>query len=286
MSLLGTNTVRNGMIEIKNLAKKFAVENPKKLSEQEKKDPRLKGRFFHSVQDVSFTCTEGQVLGLLGPNGAGKTTTLRMLSTALQPNNGSVEINGVDVLKTPLLARKKIGFLSGSTGLYGRLTGRENIEYFAELHGMDKALTAQRIEELADVLDMQNFLDRRCENFSTGMKQKTAIARAVIHQPEVVILDEPTTGLDIMATQTVLDFIKRLKAQQVPVIFSTHHLDEVEELCDVVTVIDQGVTKFNGDIAAFKNLANNSLHQSFLNSIKPASDQVQATEQVLAQQGV
>ena len=259
------------MIEIKHLAKKFAVENPKKLSEQEKKDPRLKGRFFHSVQDVSFSCGQGQVLGLLGPNGAGKTTTLRMLSTALQPNEGSVEINGVDVLATPLVARKKIGFLSGSTGLYGRLTGRENIEYFANLHGMDKATTQQRIAELSEVLDMENFLDRRCENFSTGMKQKTAIARAVIHSPEVVILDEPTTGLDIMATQTVLEFIKRLKAQKVPVIFSTHHLDEVAELCDSVTVIDQGVTKFNGDIEAFRNLADGSLHQAFLNSIKSES---------------
>lgn len=256
------------MIEIKNLAKKFAVENPKKLSEQEKKDPRLKGRFFHSVQDVSFTCQPGQVLGLLGPNGAGKTTTLRMLSTALQPNAGSVEINGIDVLKTPLIARQKIGFLSGSTGLYGRLSGRENIEYFGQLHGLDKPTIAKRIAELAELLDMNSFLDRRCENFSTGMKQKTAIARAVVHQPEVVILDEPTTGLDIMATQTVLDFIKRLKQQGVPVIFSTHHLDEVSELCDWVTVIDQGVTKFNGDLASFAALSDGSLHQSFLTSIR------------------
>ena len=123
------------MIEIKQLAKKFAVENPKKLSEQEKKDPRLKGRFFHSVQDVSFTCQKGEVLGLLGPNGAGKTTTLRMLSTALKPDSGSVEISGDNVLTHPVIARKKIGFLSGSTGLYGRLTGRENIHYFGQLHG-------------------------------------------------------------------------------------------------------------------------------------------------------
>ena len=115
------------MIEISQLAKKFTIENPKKLSEQEKKDPRLKGKFFHSVQDVSLNCASGEVLGLLGPNGAGKTTTLRMLSTALKPDTGSITINGVDVLKKPVLARQKIGFLSGSTGLYGRLTGRENI---------------------------------------------------------------------------------------------------------------------------------------------------------------
>ena len=256
------------MIEIKHLAKKFAVENPKKLSEQEKKDSRLKGRFFHSVQDVSFRCEKGQVLGLLGPNGAGKTTTLRMLSTALKPDAGSVEINGIDVLKNPIMARKKIGFLSGSTGLYGRLTGRENIHYFGQLHGMNENAIKEKINELADLLDMHSFLDRRSENFSTGMKQKTSIARAVVHQPEVVILDEPTTGLDIMATQTVLDFIRGLKEQGTPVIFSTHHLDEVAELCDLVTVIDQGDTKFDGDLKAFGDLAEGSLHQAFLTSIQ------------------
>ena len=126
------------MIEISNLAKKFAVENPKKLSDQEKKDPRLKGRFFHSVQDVSFYCESGEVLGLLGPNGAGKTTTLRMLSTALTPDSGEIIINGTNVVTKPVIARQMIGFLSGSTGLYGRLTGRENIAYFGQLHGMSE----------------------------------------------------------------------------------------------------------------------------------------------------
>ncbi len=256
------------MIEIKKLAKKFAVENPKNLSEQEKQDPRLKGRFFHSVQDVSFVCKKGEVLGLLGPNGAGKTTTLRMLSTALKPDSGSVIIDGENVLAQPVIARKKIGFLSGSTGLYGRLTGRENIDYFGQLHGMNEKSIANRIQELADLLDMHSFLDRRSENFSTGMKQKTAIARAVVHSPELVILDEPTTGLDIMATQTVLEFIRGLKEQGTPVIFSTHHLDEVQELCDQVTVIDQGRTMFDGDIASFKALAEGSLHQSFMAAIQ------------------
>ena len=255
------------MIKINQLAKKFAVENPKKLSEQEKKDPRLKGRFFHSVQEVTFSCEKGQVLGLLGPNGAGKTTTLRMLSTALQPDAGSVEINGVDVIKKPVLARQKIGFLSGATGLYGRLSGRENIEYFGKLHGMSAELIESRIQDLSALLDMESFLDRRSENYSSGMKQKTAIARAVIHQPELVILDEPTTGLDIMATQTVLEFIHRLKEDGVPVIFSTHHLDEVAELCDRVTVIDKGQNKFSGSLDEFVALSEGSLHQSFLASI-------------------
>ncbi|ABG41459.1 ABC transporter related protein [Paraglaciecola sp. T6c] len=255
------------MIEIVGLAKKFSVENPKKLSEQERKDPRLKGRFFHSVIDVSFTCQQGEVLGLLGPNGAGKTTTLRMLSTALKPDSGSITINGTDVLQDPVMARKKIGFLSGSTGLYGRLSGRENIEYFAKLHGMTPVQIKHKMEALAELLDMHTFLDRRSENFSTGMKQKVAIARAVVHDPEVVILDEPTTGLDIMATQTVLRFIRGLKEQGTPVIFSTHHLDEVSELCDRVAVIDQGLSKFDGELKAFTQLADGSLHQAFLTSI-------------------
>lgn len=255
------------MIIIDRLAKKFAVENPKKLSEQEQKDVRLKGRFFHSVIDVSLHCEKGQVLGLLGPNGAGKTTTLRMLSTALKPDSGTITINGEDVLTDPLVARKKIGFLSGTTGLYARLTGRENITYFGQLHGLNDELIASRLDVLADKLDMQNFLDRKSDNYSSGMKQKTAIARAMIHEPELVVLDEPTTGLDIIATQTVLNFIKDLKSQGIPVIFSTHHLDEVNELCDRVCVIDKGVTRFDDSIEAFVGLADNSLNQSFLNTL-------------------
>lgn len=255
------------MIEIAELAKKFPVENPKKLSEQEKKDPRLKGRFFHSVQNVSLRCETGQVLGLLGPNGAGKTTTLRMLSTALTPDSGSIMIEGTDVISTPLLARKKIGFLSGSTGLYGRLTGRENIAYFGQLHGMSDSKIKTKINELADALDLHSFLDRKCENFSTGMKQKTAIARTVVHDPQVVILDEPTTGLDIMAAQTVLNFIRGLKEKGVPVIFSTHHLDEVAELCDRVAVINQGKTEFSDTVEVFRALSPESLNSAFLHVI-------------------
>lgn len=255
------------MIEIKQLAKKFTVENPKKLSEQEKKDPRLKGRFFHSVQNVSFTCEQGQVLGLLGPNGAGKTTTLRMLSTALKPDSGEISIEGINVLDNPLMARQMVGFLSGSTGLYGKLTGRENIAYFGQLHGMDKAAIDAKILELADLLDLHTFLDRKSDNFSTGMKQKTAIARAVVHDPKVVILDEPTTGLDIVAANTVLEFIEGLKQKGVPVIFSTHNLEEVSQLCDRVTLINQGTTCFNDSIDAFKSLAPESMNRAFMAAI-------------------
>jgi sodium transport system ATP-binding protein len=256
------------MIEISGLAKKFRVENPKKLSEQDKKDPRLTGRFFHSVKNVSLRCEKGEVLGLLGPNGAGKTTTLRLLSTALQPDAGTMFIGDTDVIKDPVAARKKIGFLSGSTGLYGRLTGRENIAYFGRLNGMSDGQIEERIQMLAEKLDMLSFLDRRSETYSTGMKQKTSIARAVVHSPEVIVLDEPTTGLDIMAAKTVIDFIKDLKAQSVPVIFSTHHLEEVTELCDKVTVIDYGETTFDGSLEAFKGLSDEGLHASFIASLK------------------
>ena len=255
------------MIEIDKLAKKFKVENPKKLSEQDKKDPRLQGRFFHSCREISFSCQNGEVLGLLGPNGAGKTTTLRMLSTALQPDSGTINIGGADILKNPVEARKQIGFLSGGTGLYGRLSGRENIAYFGKLNGMSNDEIAKRTAELSARLDMDSFLDRRSETYSTGMKQKASIARSVIHSPKVVILDEPTTGLDIMATQTVLKFIRDLKSDNVPVIFSTHHLDEVAELCDRVTVIDKGETMFNDTYNVFKALDDNSLHEAFLRSI-------------------
>lgn len=255
------------MIEISQLAKKFTVANPKKLSETEKKDKRLKGRFFHSVQDVSFSCGQGQVLALLGPNGAGKTTTLRMLSTALKPDKGEIIINGTNLVQDPLEVRKQIGFLSGTTGLYRRLTGRENIRYFGQLHGMDEPAIEQRTALLSKMLDMESFIDRQSDNYSSGMKQKTALARAVIHSPKVVILDEPTTGLDIMATQVVMDFVKHLKSENTPVIFSTHHLDEVEAVCDLVCVIDNGETSFSGSFEQFKALDDGSLHQAFLNSL-------------------
>lgn len=257
------------MIEIKDLAKAFALGKSNKLSDTEKQDVRYSKDAFHSVRNVSFSCGSGEVLGLLGPNGAGKTTTLRMLSTALKPDAGSVLLNGVDVLKQPVKARQQIGFLSADTGLYGKLTAFENIAYFGRLHGMKEQALKQRIEELFTLLNMHDFANRRADNMSTGMKQKTAIARAVVHSPKVVILDEPTTGLDIMTVQTVLDFIKGLKEAGTPVIFSTHHLDEVASLCDRVVVIDKGISAFSGDIASFKALSGNGdLRDAFLSVLQ------------------
>ncbi len=140
------------MIRVDRLAKQFAVPDPKKLGESERKDPRLKGRFFHSVEDVTFSCNQGEVLGLLGPNGAGKTTTLRMLSSALTPSAGSIDINGIDVVKDPELARVKIGFLSASTGLYGRLSAKENVAYFGRMHGLEGQALEARMAQLFELL--------------------------------------------------------------------------------------------------------------------------------------
>jgi sodium transport system ATP-binding protein len=250
------------MIEVKNLSKRFRI-SPTRAARKSAAPPadsaaadrRQHDGWFKAVSDVGFACQNGEVLGLLGPNGAGKTTTLRLLSTALAADSGSVMLDGVDLLKEPQMARQKIGFLSGSTGLYGRLSTRENVEYFGRLHRMAPAQLKARIDDLFTLLNMHDFAERRADQLSTGMKQKCAIARAVVHHPAVVILDEPTTGLDVMAAQTLLDFIASYKVLGIPLIFSTHHLHEVEKLCDRVCIINHGRTAFFGSLAELRHRA-------------------------------
>ncbi|KZN28579.1 sodium ABC exporter ATP-binding protein [Pseudoalteromonas luteoviolacea S2607] len=255
------------MIVVNGLKKRFKL-TKEATSSNVNQDPRQRDGYFNSVEDVTFKCEGNEVLGLLGPNGAGKTTTLRMLSTALTPDAGSIHIAGHDIVKSPLAGRKAIGFLSGTTGLYGRLTAKENVEYFAKLHGLKGRALKSRCEYLFATLDMENFLDKRAEHLSTGMKQKTNIARAVVHEPEVVILDEPTTGLDIMTKQTIIQFIRELKAKETPVVFSTHHLDEIAMLCDRICLIDQGVSCFDGSVEEFKATGQSTeLNDAFLNII-------------------
>ncbi len=259
------------MISVEGLQKKFRIEKKKLASSatEHADDPRQDGRWFHAVMDVSLHCEKGEVLGLLGPNGAGKTTTLRMLSTALQPDQGTINIEGVDAISDPLAARKKLGFLSGTTGLYRRLTVKENIEYFGRLHQVEEVELQQRIEALFSSLDMHSFADKRAEDLSTGMRQKTSIARAVIHEPEVIVFDEPTTGLDVIAAKTILDFILEYKAKGIPVIFSTHHLHEVEKLCDRVALINFGKSCFDGTVEDFRKLSTSGdLYDSYLELIK------------------
>jgi sodium transport system ATP-binding protein len=193
-----------------------------------------------AVDNVSFDCKAGEVFGLLGPNGAGKTTTLRLLSTSLRPTSGTATICGTDVKDQPEKVRSLIGFLSGNTGLYGRLTAREMVAYFGRLYGMQDADIATRIEQLFAMLDMHDFADARNDKLSTGMKQKVSIARSVVHDPPVMVFDEPTTGLDVMSSRTIVDFIRKCRDDNKCVIFSTHIMSEATRLCDRVAIIHNG----------------------------------------------
>jgi len=201
-----------------------------------------------AVDQVSFTCEPGVVYGLLGPNGAGKTTTLRMLSTALRPTSGTAIINGVDVAKEPQKVRSQIGFLSGDTGLYGRLSPREMVRYFGKLYGMSKSAIEERTEKLFGMLDMHDFADARNEKLSSGMKQKVSIARSVVHDPPSMIFDEPTTGLDVMSSRTIVQFIRRCCDEGKTVIFSTHIMSEAMRLCDKVGIIHEGKLYAEGSV--------------------------------------
>ena len=193
-----------------------------------------------AVDDVSFTCEPGKIYGLLGANGAGKTTTLRMLATLLAPSEGVALVASFNVATQPAEVRSRVGFLAASTALYGRLTARETIAYFGRLNGLDDASIATRTEQLSGELGMDGFLDRRVDTFSTGMKQKTSIARTLVHDPAILILDEPTLGLDVMAARGIVRFVRECRARGKTVIYSTHIMSEVEKLCDRVGIIHGG----------------------------------------------
>ena len=199
-----------------------------------------------AVDDVGFTAHDGQITGLLGPNGAGKTTTMRMLYTLMTPETGRVLVDGIDVATDPNRVRRSLGVLPDARGVYKRLTARENIAYFGELHGMPANLIAQRTAKLAAALQMEDFLDRATEGFSQGQRTKTAIARALIHDPKNVILDEPTNGLDVMTTRGLRAFLLELRAEGRCVIFSSHIMQEVAALCDRIVVIAQGKVAAQG----------------------------------------
>ena len=202
-----------------------------------------------AVDDVSFTCRPGQIYGLLGANGAGKTTALRLLATLLQPTSGSATVAGFDVATASDKVRANVGFLAASTALYGRLTAREMIAYFGRLNSLTEAEIVVRTQRLADELVMHEFLDRRCEKFSTGMKQKTSIARTLIHDPAVMIFDEPTLGLDVMTARSIVRFVRDCRNQGKTVIYSTHVMAEVEKLCDVIGIIHNGRLVAEGTLA-------------------------------------
>ena len=223
------------------------------------------GKPIVAVASATFQVEAGEIFGLLGPNGAGKTTLLRMLATIITPTSGRRFVVGRPADEAPNAARKHVGFLSGNTRLYGRLTPRELLRYFGQLYEMSDGDIAQRTGELASSLEMQSFLDRRCDTLSTGQTQKVSIARVLLHDPDVLILDEPTLGLDIMARNTILEFVRAAKVRNHSIIFSTHDMGEAELLCDRVGII------FDGEILCVSRLdellqqtGTTNLHDAFL----------------------
>ena len=225
------------MIEARGLSKRF----------QDKKRGEIR-----AVDNVSFTCQPGKIYGLLGANGAGKTTTLRMLATILEPTDGTAIICGHDVVDDPEKARANIGFLSTGTALYPRLSSQELVEYFGRLNGLDEATLKKRVDDIFNRLEMNDFRDRRCDKLSTGMKQKTSIARTLVHDPPVMIFDEPTTGLDVMTARTIINFISECRERGKAIIFSTHIMSEVERLCDFIGIIHDGKLLAEGTVSELR----------------------------------
>jgi sodium transport system ATP-binding protein len=212
------------MIEVQDLHKAFKV----------------KKGLVRAVDGVSFAAQDGLITGLLGPNGAGKTTTLRMMYTLMQPDRGSVRVDGRDAFTDAAAVRRSLGVLPDARGVYKRLTARENIVYFGRLHGLDDRTIAARAERLVTALGMEDFIDRQAEGYSQGQRTKTAIARALVHEPKNVILDEPTNGLDVMTTRGLREFLRALKSQGRCVILSSHIMQEVGLLCDHIVIIARG----------------------------------------------
>jgi sodium transport system ATP-binding protein len=208
------------MIRVENLHKRFGTVN--------------------AVDGVSFVAEDGKVTGLLGPNGAGKTTTLRMLYALMRPDTGTIDVDGIDAVAQPQQAQARLGVLPDVSGLYPRLTPREHIEYYGALHGLSGAALRSRMSHLLNLLDMNAIADRRTQGFSHGERTKVALARAVVHDPRNILLDEPTNGLDVMSTRAVRDIIRAFRAEGRCVLFSSHIMQEVSALCDRIIVIARG----------------------------------------------
>jgi sodium transport system ATP-binding protein len=243
------------MIEARSLCKRF---HDKKRGE------------IRAVDNLSFSCEPGKIYGLLGANGAGKTTTLRMLATILEPTDGTALVCGYDVVEQPEKVRANVGFLSTATALYPRLTAQEMVEYFGRLNGLDEATLKKCVDDIFTRLDMNEFRDRRCDKLSTGMKQKTSIARTLVHDPPVMIFDEPTTGLDVMTARTIIGFISDCRSQGKTVIFSTHIMSEVERLCDNIGIIHDGKLLAEGTLAQLRdNYREHNLEEIIVKVVGP-----------------
>ena len=243
------------MLEVKNLSKKFKA--------------------FTAVDDISFEVNPGEIVGLLGENGAGKTTTMRVIATMMTPSNGDVKVNNFTITKDPDKVRKNLGVLfGGDVGLYDRLTARENIAYFAELNGLSKVETEERIRYLAKACQITDFMDKKAKGFSRGMRQKVSIARSIVHDPKVMLFDEPTTGLDISAARSIHDFIRQCKKEGKAILLSSHSMYEVEKLCDRVIMMHKGKVIESGTLDDIREKYNNSdLEEIFVSLIGGGNDE-------------
>jgi sodium transport system ATP-binding protein len=242
------------VIDIHRLAKRFQQGGGRKA------------RVVDAVRDVSLRADDARITGLLGPNGAGKTTTLRMVAALVTPDAGHIRVDGIDVGAQPQAALARMGVLSDARGLYPRLTARENIVYYGRLHGMDEGAAVERAQMLAQMLDMSALLDRRTEGFSQGERMKTALARALVHDPPNIILDEPTNGLDVLATRGLRDALRALRDEHGKcIVFSTHIMQEVERLCDQVVVVSHGRTVAEGSVAELlRRTGHSDFEESFV----------------------
>ncbi|MDE2092373.1 MAG: ATP-binding cassette domain-containing protein [Burkholderiales bacterium] len=240
------------MIRIEHLAKQFSAPARRASGLAALSFERTPARTVHAARDVNLHALDGRITGLLGPNGAGKTTTLRMLAGLITPDAGRMAVDGIDVASRPREALARMGVLSDARGLYPRLSARENIVYYGRLQGMERDAANARAEELAHMFDMRALLDRRTDGFSQGERMKTALARALVHDPANIVLDEPTNGLDVLATRALRDNLRWLRTPEGGakcIVFSTHIMQEVERLCDSVVVVSHGRTVATGSVA-------------------------------------
>jgi sodium transport system ATP-binding protein len=234
------------MIELTNVCKDFP------LNKKQQEELGLKQKHLRVLDDVSFSCKPGRVFSLLGPNGAGKTTSLRIIATILKATSGQVKVCGIDLNDDSQKARGKMGFLTGTTGLYERLTPNEVIRYFGTLYGLERRQLEERKEQLFSMLDMHDFANKRIGKLSTGMKQKVSICRTMIHDPDVIVFDEPTSGLDVITAKNIIELIRDCKDQGKTVIFSSHIMSEVDLLCDDLAIIHNGKILFNDTMENFR----------------------------------
>ncbi len=251
------------MIQIKNLTKSFTSTTKKGFKKQ--------STTVNAVNNISFECKPGRIFSLLGPNGAGKTTTLRMIAGIINPTSGSAIVDNVDLSNSGDEVKKRIGFLTGSTGLYERLNPDETIEFFGKIYRIPETQLKERKEYLFEKLGINEFRKKRVGQMSTGMKQKVSIARTLIHDPEVLIFDEPTSGLDVITAVNIIDLIRESKENNKTVIFSSHIMSEVDLLCDDLAIINNGSIIYNNTFENFKNeMKAVNLTQEFINRIKEA----------------